>query len=145
MHHLDTTMKTSTGNLGGLLKSAMRTLSSNGSDTLAKMHVATIAPTPQRPVGGLYAPMFAFNKAAAVPKPVTTAASKPAPLSVKPPLMRAPGEATNFGTDFNPENPLHVHAKQLHESAAAQALLLASFKAVFAGPGVNPSTGPVAL
>ena len=106
------------GELGDLLKSKLRTLSRTNTNTLSK---ARITPAPPQP------------------------ANKPIALSVKPPLMRAPGERVNFSTDFDPENPLHEHARQLHESAAAHAALLASIKAVHAGQAVNASTGPAAL
>ena len=58
--------------------------------------------------------------------------------------MHTTNTPTSKNTD-NPENPLHEHARQLHESAAAHAALLASIKAVHAGQAVNASTGPAAL
>ena len=118
MHTTNTPTSKNTDNLGDLLKSRLRTMGRTNTNTLSK---ARITPAPSQPV------------------------NKPVALSVKPPLMRAPGERVNFSTDFDPENPLHVHARQLYESAAAHSALLASIKAVHAGQAVNASTGPAAL
>jgi len=110
--------------------------------TFAKFHEATDAPAAQRPAGGLYAPLFAFRKAA---QPVPTAGKKPSTLNVAPPTMKAPGEALAHGDDSHDDDPAHTHNRHLRETAAAHAALLASFKAVYAGPSVNPSKGPVGL
>lgn len=112
------------------------------STMLGKVYEATEAPAEQRPAGGLYAPLIALRKAA---QPVPTAGKKPAPLNVAPPTMKAPGESLAHGDDYDESNGAHVHNRHLRETAAAHAALLASFKAVYAGPPVNPSTGPVAL
>ena len=102
--------------LGDSLKCRLRALSRTKTNTLSKTRI-----TPSPPV-------------------------KPVARSVKPPGMRAPaGASVNFSADFDPENPLHEHARQLHESAAAHAALMASIKAVHAGQAVNASTGPAAL
>lgn len=110
--------------------------------TLGKLHHVNEAPASQRSPGGLYAPLIAVRKAA---QPLPTSGKKPAPLTVKPPVMRAPGEGADYEAGVDRDDPRQVHALQLRQSAAAHAALLDSFRAVYAGPAVNPSRGPEPL
>lgn len=109
--------------------------------TLAKLHHVSEAPASQRSPGGLYAPLIAVRKAA---QPLPTSGKKPAPLTVKPPSMRAPGEGADFEAGLNLDDPRHVHALQLRQSAAAHAALVASVKAAQT-PHPHGSTGPEPL
>ena len=101
---------------------------------------------------GMFGPMFAATRAAcaealakaATPQPVSTAGKMPrAADASKVPTMKQPGG--DFGVALDIDNPQHVHAKMLRESAAEHERLLASFRAVYAGPAVNPATGPRAI
>jgi len=111
--------------------------------TLGKLHRAA-ASVQQRPADGPYDSFIKATKDAQAVK-VPTAGTKATILTVKPPAMRASQEELAHGDGLDMAIPAQAHTRQLRETAAAHAALLASFKAVYAGPPVNPSHGPVAL
>ena len=158
--------------LGAQLLRKVKSITAAGLDTLAKAHATARTAAPafanvkpsdlalakqvaertlqQR--DGLYGPAFAatraarshaFAKAATRAKPVTTAGKPAASVDTRAvPTMKAP--SGDFAADLDMSNPLHVHAKQLRESADAHAALLESMKHAL-DPKRNQSAGPEAL
>ncbi len=109
-----------------------------GATLLRKLHEATEPPAAQR--ASFFAPMFDVRKAA---PPLAT--RLPARLNVAPPTMKAPGEGADFEAGLDLDDPRHVHALQLRQSAVAHSKLLAAIRAQYVGPPTSPSTAPEPL
>ena len=147
MQKLQNTRKNNSTKLGALLKRTMSNARADDLGTLMKMHVTTDAPTPQRPAGGLFAPMFATTKASSIAK-----AALPVPDAMPRQIGTLPAaipnaliaERQNIAQRFGDPSAL---SSVLHrETADAHAALIAQIKAIHnAEPGRHPSTGPEAL
>jgi hypothetical protein len=160
---------TASNGLGALLLRKVKTASATVRDTLAKGHTTVrpaapafanvkpsdlalakrVADRTLQDRHGLFAPMFAATRAARsqeVAKASNAAPShagvKAVALDVPKSPMRSPGEIID--PDFNADDPRHVHAAMLRQSAATHDRLLVDMKAALKMTR-NGSTGPEAL